>query len=397
MAKQAVILAAGASTRTYPLTVNKPKPLLKVANKTILEHNLEQLDGSVDEAIIVIGFEGAQIIKRIGEQFSRIKIRYVQQSQQLGTANALQQARALINDEFIILNGDDLYSREDIKKCLEHKYAILASKVVDFQSFGMLELKEENNLNRIVEKPDQYISNLANTGLYVLDSSIFNYIAKLKKTGEELFLTDAVNLLAEKEHVIVVPVSDYWLPIAYPWNLLDANEFLLKKASLDIDGVIEQNVTLKGPVGIGKNSIIKNGTYIEGPVIIGENCHIGPNAYIRGATAIGNNCKIGSAVEIKNSVIMNSATIGHLSYVGDSVIGEHVNLGAGTIVANLRHDGEDVKSLVKGNLISIGRRKFGTVLGDNVKTGINTSIYPGRKIWPNKTTLPGEIVKKDIV
>jgi bifunctional UDP-N-acetylglucosamine pyrophosphorylase/glucosamine-1-phosphate N-acetyltransferase len=396
MAKQAVILAAGASTRTYPLTVNKPKPLLKIANKTILEHNLEQLDGLVEEAIIVIGFQGEQIIKKIGEQFSHINIRYVQQSPQLGTAHALLQAKALINEEFILLNGDDLYSREDIKKCIEHKYAILASKVNDFQSFGMLELKEENKLSKIIEKPSQYISNLANTGLYVLDSSIFNYIAKVKKTGEELFLTDAVNLMAEKEHVIVVPVSNYWLPIAYPWNLLDANEFLLKRISLEIDGVIEQNVTLKGPVGVGKNSIVKNGTYIEGPVIIGANCHIGPNAYIRGATAIGDSCKIGNAVEIKSSIIMNSATIGHLSYVGDSVIGEHVNLGAGTIVANLRHDGEEVKSIVKGNLISIRRRKFGTVIGDNAKTGIHTSIYPGRKIWPNKTTLPGEIVKKDI-
>lgn len=396
MIKQAVILAAGKSTRTYPLTITRPKPLLKVANRTILEHNLEQLDGIVEEVVIVIGFEGERILKQIGEHFRHIKIRYVQQTEQLGTAHALQQAKALINDGFILLNGDDIYSKDDIKKCLEHRYAILASKVIDFQNFGILELKEENRLSKIIEKPSQYISNLANTGLYILDESIFNFIARLKKTDEELFVTDAVNLLAENEHVIVVPVSDYWFPIAHSWNLLDANEFLLKRISLEINGIVEQNVTLKGPVGIGKNSIIKNGTYIEGPVIVGDNCQIGPNSYVRGATAIGNNCRIGNAVEIKNSIIMDSTIIGHLSYVGDSIIGEHVNLGAGTITANLRHDSEPVKSIVNGKLISTGKRKFGVVIGDNAKTGINTSIYPGRKIWPNKVTLPGEVVRKDV-
>jgi UDP-N-acetylglucosamine diphosphorylase / glucose-1-phosphate thymidylyltransferase / UDP-N-acetylgalactosamine diphosphorylase / glucosamine-1-phosphate N-acetyltransferase / galactosamine-1-phosphate N-acetyltransferase len=94
--------------------------------------------------------------------------------------------------------------------------------------------------------------------------------------------------------------------------------------------------------------------------------------------------------------VMDNTSIGHLSYVGDSVIGENVNLGAGFIVANLRHDNADVKSTVKGKLISSKRRKLGTIIADNVKTGIRTTIYPGRKIWPGKTTLPGEIVKKDI-
>src|SRR3989338_3290353 len=121
-----------------------------------------------------------------------------------------------------------------------------------------------------------------------------------------------------------------------------------------------------------------------------------PNCYIRAFSSIGNNCRIGNAVEVKNSIVMDNTHIGHLSYVGDSVIGENVNLGAGFIVANLRHDNETVKSVVKEELISTGRRKFGTIIAENVKTGIRTSVYHGRKIWPNKTTLPGEIVKRDI-
>ena len=137
------------------------------------------------------------------------------------------------------------------------------------------------------------------------------------------------------------------------------------------------------------------GTYIRGNVVIGEDCHIGPNCFLRGNTSIGNECHIGQAVEIKNSIIMDKAKVPHLSYIGDSVIGENSNLGAGTITANLKHDNKNVMSVVKGKLIDTGRRKFGAIIANDVHTGINTTIYPGRKIWPGVGTKPGEIVDKD--
>ena len=130
-------------------------------------------------------------------------------------------------------------------------------------------------------------------------------------------------------------------------------------------------------------------------MVIGCGCKIGPNCYIRGHTSIGDHCRIGQAVEVKNSLILSHTHIGHLSYVGDSVIGEHVNLGAGTITSNFRHDGKMHRSLVSGVLIDTGRKKFGAVIGDGVRTGIHTSIYPGRKLWPGVTTLPGEMVRTD--
>jgi bifunctional UDP-N-acetylglucosamine pyrophosphorylase/glucosamine-1-phosphate N-acetyltransferase len=104
---------------------------------------------------------------------------------------------------------------------------------------------------------------------------------------------------------------------------------------------------------------------------------------------------VGNAVEVKNCVIGDHVSIGHLSYFGDSVFGCGINIGAGTIAANLRHDNASVKSIVKGQVVDTGRRKMGAVIGDNVHTGIHTSIYPGRKIWPGKATLPGEIVSAD--
>lgn len=204
----------------------------------------------------------------------------------------------------------------------------------------------------------------------------------------------AINMLLEKEK-IMIETGENWHPIVFPWSLLSANEKILDQHKGSIKGTVEKGATLKDEVSVGKGTLIKAGVYIEGPTIIGENCSIGPNCYIRARTSIGNNCLVGNATEIKNSIVMDGTHVGHLSYIGDSVLAENVNIGAGTITANLRHDNNSVKSAVKGQLIDTQRRKMGAILGEHVHTGIHTTIYPGRKIWPNLTTLPGEVVRKD--
>lgn len=391
---QAVILCAGKSTRTYPLTVEKPKVLLKVMNKTLLEHNLDQLDGFVKEVILIIGFKGEMIKRFIKNKYKKINIKYVVQKEQLGTGHALMQAKDLIKDRFIVLMGDDLYSKEDIKNCLKHNHCILAKEVKDTEKWGILSLKN-NFLEKIDEKPKNAASNLANNGLYVLNKEIFDILKNLKRSErKEIELTSAVNEFAKKEKIAVEKVKYYWLPIGYPWNLLEANVFFLQKIKTDIKGTVEKNVTINGNVIIGKNTIVKSGTYIEGPVYIGENCIIGPNAYIRPDTVIEDNCNI--RAEVYDAVIMENTTAKHFSYIAHSVIGENVNYAAGTITADYRHDAKNNITLIKGKKIDTGRRKLGAFIGDNVRTGIGTLIYPGRKIWPGKTTLPGEIVKKDI-
>jgi UDP-N-acetylglucosamine diphosphorylase / glucose-1-phosphate thymidylyltransferase / UDP-N-acetylgalactosamine diphosphorylase / glucosamine-1-phosphate N-acetyltransferase / galactosamine-1-phosphate N-acetyltransferase len=186
--------------------------------------------------------------------------------------------------------------------------------------------------------------------------------------------------------------------IRHPWDLLRANE--LAVAALNgqcLHGDVHPLAVLEGAVHLGKGSRILPGVFIEGNVIIGENCKIGPNCYLRGNTSIGNSCHIGQSVEIKNCLILSHTNVGHLSYIGDSILGERVNLGAGTTVSNLRHDGKNHRSMVRGELIDTGRRKFGTIIGDGVHTGIQTSIYPGRKLWPGTSTRPGGIVQYDLL
>ncbi|MDA7877425.1 UDP-N-acetylglucosamine diphosphorylase [Akkermansiaceae bacterium] len=184
--------------------------------------------------------------------------------------------------------------------------------------------------------------------------------------------------------------------IEFPWQLLDLNEKLMARIA-DWPGHSAIQLGENAKIIVGEGTKILPGVFIEGSITIGKNCKIGPNCYLRGSTSIGDGCHVGQAVEVKNSVLFSGASVGHLSYVGDSILGEKVNFGAGTITSNLRHDGSNHRSIVAGKLIDTGRRKFGAIIGAGVHTGINTSLYPGRKLGPGTSTLPGQVVSQDLL
>lgn len=186
--------------------------------------------------------------------------------------------------------------------------------------------------------------------------------------------------------------------VTYSWQLLDMHEKLLEKQWQDREGYREcdsAQLAEGARLLVGEDTKVLPGVYVEGLVVIGKGCKIGPNCYLRGPISIADNCHIGQAVELKNTIVGDGTNVGHLSYVGDSVLGNQVNFGAGTITSNLRHDGKNHRSAVDGEILDTGRRKFGTVIGDGVHTGIHTSLYPGRKLGPGTMTLPGEVVSKD--
>ncbi len=194
-----------------------------------------------------------------------------------------------------------------------------------------------------------------------------------------------------------IPLDAKSRVIKYPWDLLAVNEEIVGAiAADDIKGLVRHNVTVDGHIVLGEGSVILPGVYIEGNVVVGKNTKIGPNCYIRGSTSIADNCHVGQAVEIKNSILMDKVSAGHLSYLGDTIVCPKTNFGAGTITSNFRHDGKNHRSMVGESLIDTGRRKFGAVIGEGVHTGIHTSIYPGRKIWADISTRPGDIVQRDI-
>lgn len=395
---KAVILAAGQGTRMGPLTYNRPKVMLPVANKPILEHIIcSARDAGIHEFVIVVGYYSETIKEYFGDgaRFG-VNIQYALQEKQRGTADAVRAAEAYIDERFIVFNGDIIVSQEYIKQLIGHGYEIVltAREVENPSQFGVFEVRGDKVL-RIIEKPKKPISNLANAGLYIFPLSIFDAIRNTPlSVRNEYEITQSLQMLINSgADAGFVTLSEKWLDIGHPWDLLEANEYFLGGRELELKGEIEPFATLKGAVSVGEGTIIRNGSYIVGPVVIGKNCDIGPNCYIRPSTSIGNNVRIGNAVEIKNSIIMKGTHIGHLSYVGDSIIGERCNFGAGTKVANLRHDGRTIRVRLKGEMLDSGRRKLGTIMGDDVHTGINSMINAGVVVENGAMIAPGEFVK----
>ena len=389
---QAIILAAGEGSRMRPLTASRPKVMLPVAGRPFLEHIIQRAHSAgADSIVLVVGYGEDSVRSHFGDGKSLgVKIDYAVQDRQLGTGHALMAAKGLASDRFLVLNGDVLPDVTSLLQMLRYGAAVSAIRVEDPKRYGVF-VEERGCFKSVIEKSDSPPSNLANAGIYLLEKSIFAALqsAPLSERGE-YELTDGLNLLAREERIRIVELAS-WMEIGRPWDILTANEALLKDLQSQIQGDVEPGATLKGAVVLGKGSIIRSGSYIQGPVQIGEDCDIGPNCYIRPTTCLGNKVRVGNAVEVKNSAIMSGSKIGHLSYVGDSVIGEGCNFGAGTICSNLRHDKGNIKSFIKGERVDSGRRKLGVIMGDNVMTGINTSIYPGTVIQPGFRGLPAAV------
>ena len=381
---KAIILSAGEGTRMRPLTLTKPKTMLPVAGKPIIQYNIEALrDCGVKDILLIVGYK-EEIVRNYFKDGSHlgVNISYATQSKLEGTADAIGYGKDFIEDSLITLNGDiildvDILSEiiEDYEKSKPDTLMVL-TEVEDPSAFGVVELDGDNIIN-IVEKPkkEEAPSNLINTGIYIFNKDIFDKIAKTEVSPRgEYEITDSLSLqIADGKVVKGHKTTKEWMDIGKPWELIEINEELLNNIEGEIKGTVEEGVTIhgevfldegsllrsgvyiKGPVYIGKNC--DTGVYIKGPVYIGKNCDIGPNSYIRGNSYFGDNVHIGNAVEIKNSIIMENTNVSHLSYVGDSILGSNCNIAAGTNIANLRFDNKTVKTTIKNKKTDTGRRK----------------------------------------
>ena len=391
-----VILAAGEGKRMHPLSYTKPKVMLPIANKPILEWNLiNAIKAGFKEFIFIIGYKG-EIVKEYFGDGSKwgVAIEYLNQGKPLGTAHAISLLKNFV-DDFVVMCGDTIFGRDDIERIKNCENSIGLFEVENAKEYGIVEMKGEKII-KIHEKMGEPFSNVINAGIYHFNEKIFEFIEKTDKSPRgEYEITDSINLMAKEEEIKGIMLKE-WRDVVYPWDLLEANKEILEKIDGKIEGDIEKNVTIKGKVIVGEGSIIMSGSYIEGPVIIGKNCKIGPNCYIRPYTSIGNNCHIGNACEVKNSIIMDGSNVPHQNYVGDSVIGSNCNLGAGTKVANLRLDKKNISVYLNGKKIDTGRRKLGVIMGDNVQTGINSMLNVGTIVGNNVFIGPGAIAKGEI-
>ena len=398
---KALILAAGHGLRMGPLTSDKPKPLLPVAGKPIIHHTLEQLQrAGVKDVWLIVGWKKERLMDYLRDINLKLNIHYIYQEKQLGTAHAIGMAEQEIDTEFLSLNGDVLVEagviKEMVKATKKNKCTIMAvAKVDDISRFGEVIFKD-GKVKKIIEKEGFQRPGWINAGIYAFKPDIFDYIRETEQSPRgEYEITDTLEAMARDRDILVHEMGD-WHEIGYPWDLLTLNEKFMENLKGEVKGEVEQYATLKGEVHVGEGTIIKNGSYIIGPVYIGKNCDIGPNCLIRPHTVLLDNTKVGAAVEVKNSIIMEGSKVPHHTYLGDTVVGERCNIGCGTKVANLRLDDKNVRASVRGREVDTGRRKFGAVIGNDVKTGINCSINVGTIIGEGCFIGPGAVISGNI-
>jgi len=392
---QTVVLAAGEGTRMRPLTAHTPKPMLPVAGSPLVVHCLEDaIAAGASRVTVVVGYEADAVRTALAGREWPVPVETVTQPTQRGTADAVRAARDALRDEpFAVLNGDVLYDRASLASLYDAGPAVGSFRVENPSAYGVLRV-DDDQVRGVVEKPADPPSDLVNAGAYVFPAEARDWLNVDESTRGEAELTDVLQRTCETTAVSAVPF-ERWLDVGRPWELLAATEWKLDSLDREVAGDVDADATLRGDVRVEAGAVVEPGVVVEGPAHIGADCHIGPNAYIRGATSLGPGVRVGHGVEVKNSVVMAGSAIPHLTYLGDSVLGRNVNLGAGTTVANLRHDGESVQLTVKGERVDTGRRKFGVVCGDDVKTGVNCSLNPGVTLGTGVTVEPGETVRRD--
>jgi len=400
---KAVVLAAGEGTRMRPLTANLPKPLLPVAGKPFLQHTLEALrEADVAEVAVLVGWQGHRIRERFGRGAEvGLSIVYQEQEERLGTAHAVGALRSHVDGAFLSVNGDVVVSGGALKAMIAH-YAkvggpvIALAEVADPRPFGVVDL-DDGRVVGLEEKPRTPKSNLINAGIYIFGPDIFPFIDRTPRSSRgEFEITDTIRAMIASQDVHGFRLPGDWIDVGRPWDLLRANAALLRPLKGTVEGSVEPGASLVGEVRVEEGATVRRGSYVEGPTIVGPGADIGPNCYIRPSTTIGPGAKVGNACEVKNSIVMASTHVPHQNYVGDSILGERCNLGAGTKVANLRLDEATIRVVWRGAEVDTGLRKLGVIMGDDVKIGVNASIDPGTIVGEESFIGPGASVRGNI-
>ncbi len=378
---KAIILAAGEGLRCRPLTLTRSKVMLPIANRPILEHVINSLEkNGISEIILIVGYEKERIMDYFEDGLNfGVKITYVEQKAQLGTAHAIEQAKKFIgpeDSEFLVLNGDNMVEPKTIADLLnnyEGDASLLTVRMEDTAGYGVV-LKERKKVTQILEKRPGDVSRIVNTGIYVFTPHIFEIIEKtpISENGEYA-ITDTLQIMIDEgKDITAVPTESKWIDAVHAWDLLKANAIVLNSSkNLKVEGEVEEGVVIRGKVAIGKNTKIRSGTYIVGPAVIGDNCDIGPNVVILPSTTIGNNVSIRSFTEIQNSIIMNDCRIYSHGQISNSVIGSNNTIGSGFFV----EEKEGLAINMNGMLHRAPR--LGTIFGDDNRIGNSVLVKAG--------------------
>lgn len=398
---KSVIMAAGKGTRMKSET---PKVLHKIFEKPLLGYILDNVKNLTNENFVIVGHHADEVKNFVETNYNNAKT--VLQSPQLGTGHAVSMVCPYLenfNGQVLILCGDTpLITASTLKEFVEFHNAqnsdltVMSTIFENPANYGRIIRETDGSLKAIVEEKDATAEQKAvkevNAGIYILNWSkikaAFSQLTSNNAQGE-YYLTDII-AWGKKEklnvNAYILKNSDEIFGINSRKHLAEATKIMNQRK---LNKLMDNGVTIVDPdstwisedTEIGRDTIIYPATYIEGKNKIGENCKIGPCTHLRGNVEIADNCKIGNFVEVKNSKIDHNTNAGHLSYIGDSELGSHVNIGAGTITANYN---------------PITKVKSKTVLKDNVKIGSNTVLVAPVEVGEGTNVGAGSVISKNV-
>jgi UDP-N-acetylglucosamine diphosphorylase / glucose-1-phosphate thymidylyltransferase / UDP-N-acetylgalactosamine diphosphorylase / glucosamine-1-phosphate N-acetyltransferase / galactosamine-1-phosphate N-acetyltransferase len=382
---QAVILAAGEGKRVRPLTKSRPKGLIPVANRPIIEYAIHALhQAGIWDIVVVVGYRREQVTRFLNELDPSIRV--VVQDKQLGTAHALLCARSLIRDNFLLLPGDNYIDPLSVRKIAAIENAMLVKEHPSPSNFGVVSMRD-GYVTGIIEKPEHAPSFTVSTGIFHLTKEVFEYI-------KDNDITDVIDcMIRDGIHIKALEALD-WQDALYPWDLIKMNQRLLCGVTPEKNGTIHKSVIIQGPVSIGKDVNIGPYTVITGPVSIGRDTVIGSHCVIQPDTSIGPRGKIESFSLIGNSLIMDDVSIGSHSRVISGVIGEGSRLSDHSVVRSVESTIEIEGSLLKA--------EFGAIIGDQVAmnpfcTTQGSVIGNGVTIGQEMRKIQGMVIPDDTV
>lgn len=367
-------MAAGEGRRCRPLTQTRSKVMLPVGNRPFMEHVISALAANgIRDLYIVVGYQKERVMDYFedGIDFG-VKITYLEQNELLGTAHALRKAETHVNEEFLVVNGDNLIDARAVKELISAKgeNVILAALRRHSGDYGVL-MVEQERVKAIIEKPGRPCSGILNTGAYKFSPAIFEDLrhTPISERGSYELTQTISQMIADGKEVVPQICKGIWSDAIFAWDLLNANNLALGMKDTKIAGEVEEGARIKGPVEVGEGSIIRSGSYLVGPISIGEDCDIGPGATILPSTSVGDSTRIGSHSEIRNSIIMNDTRIGSGTIISDSVIGASCTLGDQLVIET----GPCVVEVEE----AFQRAEFGAIFADDVTAGSRVLACPG--------------------
>jgi len=400
MKTQIVLLAAGKSSRFYPFNQTH-KSMFSICGRPILGWTLDGLKRiGASEVVIVVSRDDNEIQDYL-ENYKGLNLIVRYQEKPLGMGDALLSAKEELDGEFIV-GFPHLVDPKSFETIMEKGGSksvatILADETEEPWKYGILSLKGKNRAIGIVEKPPRGSepSKIRATGVYFLNK---NFIRVLESTPKEEYNFEAaLDRFMKVNEVEVIMSKDNVFPLKYPWDIFEIRDYILQKLpeTRAKNAQISKTATLKGKVIIEDGARIFDYALIEGPVYIGKDAVVGAYSILRDHSVLEAGAEIQRYADCTRSIFSSDSHL-HSGFVGDSLIGKSVRIGAGFITANRKIDRSDIDVVINDKKVAVGSSYLGVLVGESVRVGINVSTMPGVMIGPKAAIGPGTIVMKNV-